>query len=124
MGRNANFKTNNMKSEDAIQQEIVMWYRNTYCLKKHNPRNILFSVPNDSKNSVEQMRKISTGLYAGVSDIIVIHFGEVYFIEVKTEIGRQSNKQKEFQELIENQGFKYYLVRSLKEFQKIFIGMI
>jgi hypothetical protein len=112
-----------MKSEDKIQQEIVMWYRNTYCLKHHNPRNIIFSVPNDSKNAVEQMRKIATGLYAGVSDLIMIHFGKVYFIELKTEIGKQSEKQKDFQTIVENQGFKYYLIRSLKEFKESIVEL-
>lgn len=109
-----------MKSEDKIQQEIVMWYRNNYCLKKHDPRNLIFSVPNDSKDAKEQMRKIATGLFSGVSDLIVIHFGVVFFIEVKTEKGIQSEKQKEFQNIVENQGFNYYLIRSLEEFKKIF----
>ena len=108
-----------MKSEDKIQQEIVMWYRNNYCLKKHDPRNLIFSVPNDSKDAKEQMRKIATGLFSGVSDLIMIHFGNVYFIEVKTDVGRQSDKQKEFQMLVENQGLKYFLVRNLKNFQEI-----
>lgn len=108
-----------MKSEDKIQQEIVMWYRNNYCLKKHNPRNLIFSVPNDSKDAKEQMRKIATGLFSGVSDLIMIHFGNVYFIEVKTDVGRQSDKQKEFQTLVENQGLKYFLVRNLKNFQEM-----
>ena len=108
-----------MKTEDKLQQEIVMWYRNTYCLKHHNPRNIIFSVPNDSKNAVEQIRKIATGLYAGVSDLIMIHFGKVYFFEVKTDTGRQSEKQIDFQKLVENQGFQYFLVRNLKNFQEI-----
>lgn len=108
-----------MKTEDKIQQEIVMWYRNTYCLKNHNPRNLIFSVPNDSKDAKEQMRKIATGLYAGVSDLIIIHFGKVLFVEVKNDKGRQSDKQKDFQQLIEAQGFKYYLVRSLEQLKQI-----
>jgi hypothetical protein len=117
MGANANIKKNSMKSEAKIQQEIIMWYRNSYCLKNNNPRNIIFSVPNESKNAVEQMRKITTGLYAGVSDLIAIHFGQVIFIEVKNDTGKQSEKQKDFQKLIEAQGFKYFLVRSLDEFK-------
>jgi hypothetical protein len=108
-----------MKSEDKIQQEIVMWYRNTYCLIHHNPRNIIFSVPNDSKDAKEQMRKKATGLFPGVSDLIMIHFGNMYFIEVKTDVGRQSDKQKEFQTIVENQGFKYYLIKSLEKFKEI-----
>jgi hypothetical protein len=49
----------------------------------------------------------------------MIHFGNVYFIEVKTDVGRQSDKQKEFQTLVENQGFKYYLIKSLEKFKEI-----
>jgi hypothetical protein len=121
MGRNANFKKNSMKTEDKIQQEIVMWYRNNYCLKHHDPQNIIFSVPNDSKDVKEQMRKKATGLYAGVSDLICIHFGKVLFIEVKAEKGVQSQKQKDFQQLVENQGFKYYLVNNLNYFKEILV---
>ena len=106
-------------TENKIQQEIVMYYRNAYCLKHHTPRNIIFSVPNDSKNAVEQMRKVATGLYAGVSDLIMIHFGKVYFIEVKTDTGRQSPKQIEFQQIVQNQGFKYHVVRNLEDFRQI-----
>jgi len=108
-----------MKSEDKLQQEIVMWYRNNYCLKKHYPRNLIFSVPNDSKDAKEQMRKKATGLYAGVSDLICIHFGKVLFIEVKTDVGIQSPRQKDFQNIVENQGFKYYLIKSLEKFKEI-----
>jgi len=113
-----------MKSEDKIQQEIVMWYRNNYCLKHHTPRNIIFSVPNDSKNATEQMRKIATGLYAGVSDLIIIHFSKVIFVEVKTDIGRQSDKQKEFENIIKEQNLNYWLVRSLLDFKSKLIESI
>lgn len=108
-----------MKTEDKIQQEIVMWYRNNFCLKHHNPRNLIFSVPNDSKDAKEQMRKIATGLFSGVSDLIVIHFGEILFIEIKTEVGKQSDKQKDFENIVSSHNFKYYLIRSLDEFKKI-----
>lgn len=108
-----------MKTEDKIQQEIVMWYRNTYCLKHHNPRNIIFSVPNDSKDAKEQMRKIATGLFSGVSDLIVIHFGKILFIEIKTEVGKQSDKQKDFENIVLSHNFQYYLIRSLDEFKKM-----
>jgi hypothetical protein len=49
--------------------------------------------------------------------LIAIHFGQVIFIEVKNDTGKQSEKQKDFQKLIEAQGFKYFLVRSLDEFK-------
>jgi hypothetical protein len=106
-----------MKTESKIQQEIVMWFRNNYCLLKHNPRSVIFSVPNDSKDVKEQMRKKATGLYAGVSDLICVHFGKVLFIEVKADNGIQSPRQKDFQNIVELQGFEYHLVRSLDEFK-------
>jgi hypothetical protein len=103
------------KSESKIQQEIVVWYRNNNL----NNNNIIFSVPNEGKSAKEQMFKKATGLMSGVSDLICINNGEVLFIECKDLKGKQSEKQKEFQKTIELQGFKYRLVRSLEEFQKI-----
>lgn len=108
-----------LKTENRIQQEIFMYFNNTFCTSKNEPRSIIFSVPNDSKDLKEQLRKKATGLMAGVSDLIVIHNGNVLFVEVKDHKGRQSEKQKQFQELVEAQGFKYYLVRSLEEFKNI-----
>jgi len=108
-------------SENKIQQEIVLWYNNIFCLKHHNPRQCIFSVPNDSINAIETKRKVNTGLLAGVSDLIVLHNGETIFIEVKTLTGKQSEKQKEFEKTVSLQGFKYYLVRSLEDFKHIFL---
>ena len=65
------------------------------------------------------MRKKSTGLKAGVSDLIVLFPKKVLFIEVKTENGVQSEKQKEFENILINLGFEYHLVRSLDQFKKI-----
>lgn len=103
------------KSESKIQQEIVIWYRNNNL----NNNNIIFSVPNEGKSAKEQMFKKATGLMSGVSDLICINNGEIIFIECKDFKGKQSEKQKDFQKTIELQGFKYHLVRSLEEFQKI-----
>jgi len=106
-------------SENKIQQEIVLWYNNNFCLKHHSPRQCIFSVPNDSINAIETKRKVNTGLMAGVSDLIILHNGECLFIEVKTLSGKQSEKQKYFEKIVSLQGFKYYLVRSLEDFKKI-----
>lgn len=103
-----------LKTENRIQQEIIIFYRNSNL----TTGNIIFSVPNDSKDLKEQLRKKATGLMAGVSDLIVIHNGKVLFVECKDDKGRQSDKQKHFQELVEAQGFKYYIVRSLEEFKE------
>ena len=105
-------------TEAQIQQSIFKWYHNNFCLKHHEPQNICFSVPNESSNVKEQMYKKSLGLIAGISDLIVITKNEVIFVEVKTQTGRQSKKQKEFQSKVETLGYKYLLVRSLEDFKK------
>ena len=106
-------------SEDKIQQEIIIFFRNNYCLKHHKPRYQLFSVPNGgTRNKIEAIKLKSTGLLSGVSDLIVI-MDRIIFIEVKTETGRQSPKQKDFEKIVKDLGYEYYLVRSLDEFKKI-----
>ena len=107
-----------MTKEDVIQAEIFKWYNNNFCLKGHEPECIIFSVPNGgTRNPREALLLKATGVVAGVSDLIIIRQNEVIFVEVKTEIGKQSDKQKEFQKTVENLGFKYILVRSLEEFK-------
>lgn len=106
-------------TEAQLQQKIFQYYHNTFCTVGNNPQHIIFSVPNESSNAKEQVYKKSLGLIAGVSDLIIIRPDEVLFIEVKTETGRQSDKQKSFQSKIESLGFKYYLVRNLEQFKQI-----
>lgn len=105
-------------NEAQIQQSIFKWYHNNFCLSHHNPQNIIFSVANESSNVKEQMYKKSLGLIAGVSDLVIITESEVFFVEVKTPIGKQSEKQKNFQSKIERLGYRYLLVRSLEQFKE------
>jgi hypothetical protein len=103
-------------SEDRIQQDIYRWFNNTYCLKHHNPRYCIFSVPNGgTRNKREAMKLKSTGLKSGVSDLIVV-MDQIIFVEVKTDVGVQSEKQKDFEKIVTSLGYKYLLVRSLNEF--------
>jgi len=108
-----------MKSESKIQQEIVMWYRNNYCTTKNEPRNLIFSVPNEGKDINEQMAKKATGLLSGVSDLIVVMNNKVIFVEVKDEKGKQKPKQKIFERDVSVLGHLYYVVRSLNDFKNI-----
>lgn len=111
----------NTTIEHKIQSEIVSYFHNNFCLKHHNPRCVIFSVPNElaGSNKIAAARAKTTGLKAGVSDLIVVKYGEVIFVEVKNEKGRQSPVQKEFEEIITDLGFRYVLVRSLAEFKSL-----
>ena len=105
-----------MKAEDKIQQEIYMWFNNTYCGKDAEKRCYIFSVPNGgTRNTREAMRLVSTGMRAGVSDLIILLPNRCIFVEVKTATGVQSKKQKEFAKIVKALGFEYLLVRSLAD---------
>ena len=106
-----------MKSENKIQQECYQWFNNNYCLKNHNPRMCIFSVPNEGSNPREQMYKKSLGMRSGVSDMIVLKPNKVLFIEFKDEKGKQSDNQKVFEKTVSDLGFEYHVVRSFEEFK-------
>lgn len=99
------------KSEFTIQVEIV-----DFCRKNNI---ICFSIPNEATRN--NSKYIKSGVLAGVSDLIVLKNGKSYFVELKDYKGKQSDKQKEFENIVTLQGFKYFLVRSLDEFKKIVI---
>jgi hypothetical protein len=105
-------------AEDIIQAQIFKWYHNNFCLKNHNPSHSIFAVPNGGlRNKKEASKLKSTGVVAGVSDLIIIEANRVLFVEVKTETGTQSPKQKDFQKKVEVLGYRYLLVRSLEDFK-------
>lgn len=107
------------KTEARIQQEIFFWFNNSYCLTFHSPRYCIFSVPNESSNKDETMRKKAIGLKHGVSDLIVLLENKTIFVEIKTTTGRQSPHQKDFQAHVESLGFPYHLCRSLEDFKEV-----
>ncbi len=51
----------------------------------------------------------------GVADIIVVHVGRPYFLEVKRQGTYQSPDQKTFQATAEKAGARYAVVRSIDD---------
>lgn len=103
--------------EHKLQAACVRWYRLQYPKMKHN----LFSVPNGGKRDAVTAAKLKEeGALAGVADLILLKSNRFYgalLIEMKTKTGRQSDMQKQWQQKITNDGYKYIVVRSLEEFQ-------
>lgn len=59
------------------------------------------------------------GSYRGISDFIAMKKGyPVYFIEIKTYNGKQSEYQKKFQEMVEQCGHKYLIVKDISDLEK------
>ena len=58
------------------------------------------------------------GSYPGIPDIIAVKDGQVLFIEVKKPTGKQSERQREFQQNIESHGGKYLIVKDVEDLIK------
>ena len=60
------------------------------------------------------------GVLAGVADLFLMFPVKQFhglFIEMKTDKGRQSESQQEFQTLAESNGYKYVVCRSFEDFK-------
>jgi len=113
-------------NEDQLQAECFKWANNNYCLKHHTPQCQIFSVPNGgTRNKIEAMKLITTGLKSGVSDMIALFpNGLCVFFELKFGSGKQSDKQLDFESAVNKLGFNYHLVYSFEDFKKIWISYI
>ena len=69
--------------------------------------------------------KTKTGAYLrtgkrGISDLIVIAYGQTYYIEVKDHEGKQSKDQILFQEHCESNNQRYIVARSVEDIKQLF----
>lgn len=111
--------------EQVIQQECFNWFNNTYCLKHHNPRLIIHSVPNgipiplDHKERARALDLLhKTGMVNGISDLIIHGVsGRCIWAECKTETGKQSDAQIEIEKRVISLQGHYFVFRNLIEFQ-------
>lgn len=119
-------KRSHGNEEAKLQIECVTWLHNTH----EETRGLYFAVPNENTRSVYEtkrqqlvsgsMRK-SMGTLAGVSDtILLLPRGKFHAacIEFKTKVGRQSEKQVEWQKKVESAGYYYTIVRTIDEFKE------
>ena len=104
--------------EHDIQSSCVLYFRLQYPQYRLN----LFAVPNGTyKKAVAQRIFKEEGLLSGVSDLILLLPKGIYhglLIEMKAEKGKQSPTQKQWQQHIEQFGYKYVVCYSLDDFIK------
>ena len=109
-------------SESLIQCAIVEYLG----WKAHKHKFMFYSVPNESmvpKNGKKfsgaeygRMNRLkSMGLTAGVSDLVIVHKGYAYHMEVKRPGGQLTEAQRRFRQDVYNCGSEYAVVRSVDE---------
>lgn len=102
------------ESESALQQRIFIYHWNTY----PSERGLLFHVNNNAKSRKAGAMLKAIGVVAGVSDLLYIHRGRLYALEVKLPKGRQSSAQQAWQKAVEDAGCEYHILRSLDDFKE------
>lgn len=105
--------------EHQLQVACVRWFNSEY----PNLQGRLFAVPNGGRRDATTAAKLKAeGVVAGVADLILLARNKDYgalLIELKTEKGRQSQSQKDWQQLVTQYSeYQYVVVRTLEEFQK------
>lgn len=109
-------------SEMKIQAECIRWAWN----ERPETRKLLFHVANEldrpDANPILGAKRRAEGIIRGVADLILLIPRGGYHglcIEMKTEAGYQSAFQKDWQAVVEAQGYKYVVCRSLEQFKSI-----
>lgn len=108
-------KRTNLHEEDDIQEEFFK----QASLFFPELGKLLFAVPNGGKrNKLEAVRLKRQGVRSGVADVILLipkgGFSSLC-IEFKTQIGKQSDEQKLFQQQASEVGNKYIVCRSASQ---------
>jgi len=106
--------------EGKIQAECFAWFWNAY----PEYRRLLFHVPNENdradSNAIQGAIRKSLGVVPGVADLLfLVARGGCHglCVEMKDERGTQKPAQKEWQKLVEKQGYCYVICRSLESFK-------
>lgn len=115
--------------ESDTQIACVTWFKLQY------PQYKILSIPNGAKLAGKTV-KTSTGkmfnkqasllkregMLPGAADLLILVPTDLYpalFVEMKTDVGTQSEEQKEFQKYCQIQGYDYRVCRSLEKFIEI-----
>ena len=109
-------------TELQLQTECYKWAVNTY---KELRFGCLFHVPNGgTRNKVEAMQMKASGVVPGIPDLILINKGKTYGIELKTTIGKLSDKQIKVHESWGNQNIEVFVIRTFEEFKELIIKIV
>lgn len=103
-------------SEDRLTQDCYLWFHKKYPMY----RGCLFHVPNGGNRNAREGKKFKTmGVWPGVSDFLFLFNGKTYCIELKVGEGKQSPRQRKWEELVNKHNFKYTIVWNQLEFEQL-----
>lgn len=107
--------------ESELQRHCVAWFRSQY----REYKLVLFAVPNGGhRDATEAKIMQAEGVTPGVADLLLLvarggYHGLCIEMKVASSSSRQSPRQREWQQAIESQGYRYVVARSLDEFRQV-----
>ncbi len=105
-------------AEDDLQMQCVSWFR----LQFPQLARLLHHSPNGGRRDArEGARFKQMGTQAGFPDLILLVAANGYhalLLELKTRTGRQQDSQKDYQKRVEEQGYRYVVIRSFDQFRE------
>lgn len=119
-----------MGAELKLQSQMFQWAQNNV----FKSRGRLFRIKNEldnhpRKNPLDIRKQLAenkaTGILPGVADFgLLMPNGQTVWIEVKTDTGSQSRVQSTWQQHVQTFGHRYFLVRTLTEFQELLLRLL
>lgn len=105
--------------ESRLQRACVRWFRYRYPRLALN----LIAIPNGYKTTAMQAAIAKAeGLTAGAADLALFvpaDGAHGLFVEMKTPSGRQQDTQKQWQQAVEQQGYRYEICRTPDDFMAL-----
>jgi len=109
--------------ESDLQTDCIFWIRIQYPKVQTVPSNADFKFSgNDIRRMITGKRMKDMGYIKGTPDLFIALGNAKYnglWIEFKSEKGKQTKEQLEFQKTTEINGFKYEIVRDYDYFKEI-----
>lgn len=117
-GVTGKFRRHPGHAEDDLQMQCVRWFR----LQFPKLARLLHHSPNGGRRDAREGARFKhMGTQAGFPDLILLVAANGYhalMLELKTRTGRQQDTQKEYQQLVEAQGYRYVVIRSFDQFRE------
>lgn len=108
------------RTEQQFQAACVEWYWNRF----HEFRKCLHCNNNNSATARAGNVAKALGVVAGVSDLEMIGWREMWFIELKLPGEKQGKEQMEFEAQVKRAGHNYIVIRTLNEFKTLLCQII
>lgn len=102
--------------ESKLQAACIKWFRYEY----NKYKDLYWATPNGgARTTLQGVILKREGVIAGNADtFLAVAKGGYhgFFIEFKIVKGKQSDPQKNFQQAVEGQGYKYEIIRTFEDF--------